>query len=457
MDLTWRQLRMSETVKDSRAKSFPFQLFDGSFGCHENVIVKRTAMLNISLARNDICFMEKLGNVPYFQKLIHVERNKIHIFEAVEGFLMTCEDWLADPALGKDHYLDFPPLKIVHDVFKGIAHLHELGICHRALRTENIAIVRDFDCSGKFYIKTSLYLTLILLISYTEGCRAIICGLEYCIQEGNPAEFNVKITEAFQRDKPFDIPYPPNIRDGFDMDKFALAYFIYNVVQHRPPIKESSPCELKWDTARSKSYVTIHLQHLGRCVLENIGKTGFNNYKKLKVSDYILGHPAFMTPERMASFEDRLSTYSKKARTLLGLVNHLDDGKNVVFQGSWLDAFTDEPEVHKLLSEQTLWPYSIATLLKARRNRRQHREEDDEKIRNTMGPLPVKNFLYWQDKHPYFFIFLYFQLAVYPEAPRYLAPQEELAHYFKAENTRFYTHCKSVPLIPEVSDFWSSF
>lgn len=258
----------------------------------------------------------------------------------------------------------------------------------------------------------------------------MLCGLKYCLSGTNDAQI-----EARYRDKePWDHPFPREYTNRFDKDKYQLACFVYHVVLHRSPgPKSEAELNIVWPNEPFKCYMKVHLKHLACCMFQ-----GYN----FSVAEF-LKHPTFMSLTQMSHFGDRMVTFTKG----LGTNPAIERNRVIVFRGRWSSRLVDDEAVLKLVERSGLDFTSLVALWIFMRNRRQHRDEDELAVQITMGRLPEDNILYWLNKFPYFFIHIYYSLAMFPVAGSILALSQELVTYYESRDADFYRNCAWVPLV----------
>lgn len=112
-------------------------------------------------------------------------------------------------------------------------------------------------------------------------------------------------------------------------------------------------------------------------------------------------HHFFWDVQTLLLFEHRLQTFSSKYQ---GFDRILEKGKRYVFEGKWSSRLTPHiadacvsPKNQSKLNEN-----SFMGLAMARRNRCQHRDEDEPHIQADMGTIPRKNFMFWEQLFPRF-------------------------------------------------------
>lgn len=174
----------------------------------------------------------------------------------------------------------------------------------------------------------------------------------------------------------------------------------------------------------------------------------------------ILAHPAFMEPEPMIAFLDRLASFLNTINPRRGWFETARDAcwARTPYQLNWSLPLGEE--VRNLIARQNpgLVHTSIVDLLTAQRNRRQHFDEDTQAERDILGYPPRRHFAFWDDRYPYFFMYMYLRVAIFTTDPNLnrdrLFEDENFRPYFPA-SADFYTRAASMPFWPgNISPDW---
>lgn len=153
---------------------------------------------------------------------------------------------------------------------------------------------------------------------------------------------------------------------------------------------------------------------------------------RLNTSD-LLSHPYFWTVQQMSFFEIRIRSFSAVFHDFDKL---LESRRDLVFAGKWSDKLS--PAVKKACvypkgSKGIIMEDTFMGLALARRNRNQHRDDDDSEVQEEMRTIPVENFLYWEGLFPTFFTYLFINSLKFYKKTRnrllYLEP--EFSEFFR--------------------------
>jgi Ribonuclease 2-5A len=227
------------------------------------------------------------------------------------------------------------------------------------------------------------------------------------------------------------------IPNNYHNDKYQVAVMMYFFLKRTYSRTDfAASFEPDWDDERSYGYKKLHLKHLIKIIRAD---------SSLAISD-VLQHPYFMDANRMVEFEDRLRTYSARDRAM---DSHLEIDKSEVFTGRWTTNL-DRELVNLCLGNSQNFKNSKKTfveLWQSRRNRRHHRDEDSQLLRNLMGPLQVDNFAFWEKIFPAFFLHLFTRIASYKSNGIFLyASREFQGSIFFPASPEFYAACSNTTI-----------
>lgn len=223
------------------------------------------------------------------------------------------------------------------------------------------------------------------------------------------------------------------LANSFDDDKYQVAVMLYFFVKRSYiPSQFVDGFEPDWTGDRSYAYKRLHAKHLVNMIRSDPSMT---------IPD-ILCHPYFMSVHEIIAFEDRLRTYNTQDRNMDA---YLEEDKVQVFGGDWTRRL--EAKVVNRCLTNSIAKDSFIGLWQARRNRRHHRDQDNETVRDLMGPLLVENFEYWEAQFPAFFLYLFKKMAGYNNDGSFLYSSKEFnkSAYFQA-SPAFYALCADTPI-----------
>lgn len=236
---------------------------------------------------------------------------------------------------------------------------------------------------------------------------------------GAPPTAETPVREFVLRD---DAPY------GYKKELEALAWVFYLFYRQNYEVSPVERAVQDFGAEPITSYSQIHLRHLILMMMEDSALPR----KTVSLSDYMT-HPFFKKPAELTEFETRLWSYVSARR---GDANGwLDANSASVFAGLWTDHVPERvwnipgrpaPSENDRRRLTRLW--------NIRRNRRIHRDDDEEELRDLMGRPPADNFDFWESHFPRFSLHLFRRMATYraPGSPTRLCEHPEFRPYYSA-------------------------
>lgn len=219
---------------------------------------------------------------------------------------------------------------------------------------------------------------------------------------------------------------------------------MYNFYHHVHTVSPRRRLVMQW-RVRERSYNALHLKH---CILTIVAISTANIDIECT---HFKQHPYFSDEAWMSGFIDRFRTYSAHDTNMDRV---LEKEKKVVFKENFI--LNLERPVQRLVQrslQRTIdGPVGITFmhLWLTVRNRKHHRDQDrDDTARFMMGTIPIENFCYWAKKFPYFYLYLFLNIAKYKPAGEdsvRMCSNEEFKYFFPAPKV-FYGYCCSVPLV----------
>lgn len=246
-------------------------------------------------------------------------------------------------------------------------------------------------------------------------------------------------------------PIEEDIRHPFQMhsygsDKHQCAFVMYcllrgEYIEHH---RENPFLELTWPGLQNYTYRQLMMKHLLSIMWEVV---------EVRIED-LLTHPFFMSVLELVNFEDRMRSYSARHQEM---DRHMEMNSNEVFAGLWSTRLPRNVVVACKIHLAKNNPRTFMGLWRARRNRRQHRDEDNVNVRRAMGTLQEQNFLFWESRFPAFFMYLFQRLLSYiPEEivegavvrrPFLFQTEEFLGSEYFPASAEFYIHFCHVPIM----------
>lgn len=229
---------------------------------------------------------------------------------------------------------------------------------------------------------------------------------------------------------------------GYGSDKFQVGYIMYCLLREQiieNPVGDPF-LQLEFPGVDRYNYKQLMLKHITQMIWDNYD---------MRVPD-ILKHPFFMSTIELVGFEDRLRTFSCQNYEM---DDHMELLREEVFTGKWTDNLSP-PVIRACNYRIRVNSRTFVGLWQARRNRRQHRDEDEYDVRTEMGPMHVANFLFWEEKFPAFFMHLWQRLLCYYQelAPGIVGnlrvfelPEFKNSEFFPA-TVDFYEHAINTPI-----------
>lgn len=192
-----------------------------------------------------------------------------------------------------------------------------------------------------------------------------------------------------------DVNIPPPINE-FRSDKFQAAYIMYSFLKKRNLVERGQFLQ-EYNDDDVYTWTELHLAHLCKVIFMDTAST---------IPD-ILSHIFFWDIKRIVSFEDRMQQYCSTHYTMK---QYIEAGKILVFD---YQSWSENVPQHIVNACFRVNRRTLVGLLNARRNRRHHRDEDDQIVQYDMGKLQKANFEFCESRFPSFTLYLYIRLASY--------------------------------------------
>lgn len=360
---------------------------------------------------------------------------------ATPKYAYNCEQISTDPdkaALVQK----YDQQKLFRGAWEALRYLHAKGYAHCDIRAKNIAVQIE---NGNIR-KHNFIVNIKLHRNISGDWHTILTGLKYCRKINKADEYP---------DREVDFRLPMTIRSASPTiaDKYQLTCVMYCFLHQQFIPSPDTVLVPFWPCEPMGDYKDVHMKHFCKVMFKSTMEEAETPSFPIKDT---FGHPYFMTEAEMVAFTDRLCSFEFRNRRL---ASYIDDHKwksHVFGDEGWMDRL--EPELQELLrnARTPMDVMSAVSLWLTQRNSRHHRDEDTLAIQILLGILPVENFNYWQDKFPYFFIFLYFALSAYkyqefPVVKRLYSKPE--FRYFFPSTSQFYRACCKTEL-SESEDNW---
>lgn len=456
-----------------------YKVFNGSFA-GSPVKVKVTPMTpiygqqtnwqqNSIYVRKDIEMMVKLGISDRFVRLVGSELSVSDYFIAVDVMKESCADYVNRIKQGQS--MEQYDISIIFkELFKGLQYMHEHRLVHCDIRLKNIYLC---ETSGELsflnlffcFPQTSLW----LLSSFSQASlypiyinfhqhftcflplgswKVKIGGLKktktYDELESNGSASSEASLSSIDAVLPF-------ANYGYHSDLYQAAIAMYSFVKKEHIQVHNKAFEPEWPPLRTLSYRQVQLKHIIKVILANCQSISIVA---------IVEHPFFKDIHFLVVFEDRMHTFLDKNNDLH---SHIEADRSMVWDKhshpQYCSYYTSSWKWHvgevKRKACGVHSGYSFVGLWKSRRNRRHHRDEDDDPTQHAFGALQKDNFENWENIFPCFSLYLFLKMVSFtPKAHQcilYKTHEFKKSYYFPA-NESFYKACAAMSFM-EGRDF----
>lgn len=249
------------------------------------------------------------------------------------------------------------------------------------------------------------YLNLII----SDKDRLVLGGFKYSevleylrINHGNlePSDTEYRVLS-----RPFDFgtnEIGTNYSFNEDCYSSICVVYCFFIREWTPTLRY--PIKLHWPEEPYADHRRVLLKHLIKVLLYNC-EPNHTLYNSFPISD-ALHHPYFMSYVEMSVFDARMRSFNA-SRLNRTVDNTLEAGRELVFDGDWLDSIHDESVKIVIRKDRKKQHTGFMGLLVFINNHVRHFYTVAQKFQDTTGPLTDSYYEYWLKSFPHYFLYLF--------------------------------------------------
>ena len=358
-------------------------VYKGLFEGTAAVAVKRVVNEHCVLAQREIDLLRSLQH-PNVVRYYSTESDQSFKYIAIELAEFTLADFMEQ----RESFPNFEmtDIELFCDACKGLSHLHSVNVIHRDIKPQNIlissprlgkrkALISDFGVGKTLSFEQSVS----EFLSTTRGVK----GTEGWIAP-EVLRSKLQAVKDFKYSKQMDI---------FSMG--CLAYYVFTGGAHpfgHPLERQSNILHNQNDLSDLSDEEHVSRLSLIQCMISH-------NPEERPSIETVLLHPIFWSRFKQLQFlqdvSDRIEQEADKSDVMIGL----ETGKWDVIRGDWKRCLPDEIQAE--LNRHRWYPSnSVASLLRAIRNKKHHYRELSEDVQSILGAVPDQFMQYFDQKYP---------------------------------------------------------
>lgn len=390
-------------------------VFRGRFDGRE-VAVKRMLIQFFDIASQETKLLRESDDHPNVIRYFVQQQNAGFLYIALELCPASLADIIEKPhnysELAQASERDLP--NILYQVANGIRHLHSLRIVHRDLKPQNILVsfgndnklrlvVSDFGLCKKLEGEQSYFRATTAHAAGTSGWRAP----ELLLGDDARDEQFVLVDATTEGNSDTIAVSPellPNRRATRAIDIFSLGLIFFYVLTKGNHPYDCGDRFMREVNIRIGKYDLNLLEALGDYSYEAkelIGSMLDADPKRRPPADQVMAHPFFWSSKKKLNFLCDVSDHFEKEKRdpPTKALQELESYAYDICGNDFLKALGKD-FVESLGKQRKYTGTRLLDLLRALRNKKNHYEDLNDKLKKELGPLPDGYLSYWTRRFP---------------------------------------------------------
>ncbi|RKF62873.1 putative serine threonine-protein kinase [Erysiphe neolycopersici] len=390
-------------------------VFQGRFDGRE-VAVKRMLIQFFDIASQETKLLRESDDHPNVIRYFAQQQTAGFLYIALELYPASLADIIEKPhnhsELAQASERDLP--NILYQVTNGLRHLHNLRIVHRDLKPQNILVsvgndnkprlvVSDFGLCKKLEGEQSFFRATTAYAAGTSGWRAPELLLGDDAKDGRFVLVDAT-TEDNSNTTAMSPESLPNRRATQAIDIFSLGLIFFYVLTKGSHPYDCGDRFMREVNIRKGKYDLNPLEVLGDYTYEAkelIGSMLDADPKRRPQADQVMAHPFFWSSKKKLDFLCDVSDHFEKERRdpPTEALQELESYAYNICGKNFLKALGRD-FVESLGRQRKYTGTRLLDLLRALRNKKNHYEDLNDKLKKELGPLPDGYLSFWTRRFP---------------------------------------------------------
>ncbi|POS87569.1 hypothetical protein EPUL_001650 [Erysiphe pulchra] len=390
-------------------------VFQGKFDGRE-VAVKRMLIQFFDIASQETKLLRESDDHPNVIRYFAQQQTAGFLYIALELCPASLADIIEKPhnhsELAQAGERDLP--NILYQVTSGLRHLHNLRIVHRDLKPQNILVsvgndnkprlvVSDFGLCKKLEGEQSSFRATTAHAAGTSGWRAP----ELLLGDDAKDENFVLVDATTESNADTTVLSPeflPNRRATRAIDIFSLGLIFFYVLTKGNHPFDCGDRFMREVNIRKGKYDLNPLEVLGDYTYEAkelIGSMLDADPKRRPQADQVMAHPFFWSSKKKLNFLCDVSDHFEKEKRdpPTEALQELESYAYEICGKDFLKALGRD-FVESLGKQRKYTGTRLLDLLRALRNKKNHFEDLNDKLKKELGPLPDGYLSFWTRRFP---------------------------------------------------------
>ena len=396
---------------------FGTTVYEGTFE-ERPVAIKRIVPQCLGVAEREVELLRETDHHSNVVRYFCMEKDSVFRYIALELGCSTLKEYV-------EKNFDFSPnldrLKILYQALLGLNHLHNLTVCHRDVKPENI----------------------IISMPNTNGTRRVMIsdfGLCKKLSPGHQS-FSMSTTNALVGTLGWIAPEivknkGSNFKPTCSVDIFSMGCVFYYVITnghhpfsdaHDENDKQKRQLNIEADMSSLKHLFDEELS-CNLIAYDLISSMINKDPSRRPSAGKALLHPIFWNSDKQLQFLQDVSDAIEKEAISNPAIQALEANAYNVVRNNWRMNLTTELQLD-LRKYRNYDGSSVRDLLRAMRNKKHHYRELPDDVKEALGDVPEGFVSYFTSRFPRLLIHTYKSLSVLQDEPslrKYYLPLQSL-------------------------------